>query len=82
MQILYGEDTNLDDAADQYVTADNVADWGNVLSVRVSLLLRTLEDNLVVDGPQTYSFNGDPPATDSRLRAVFSRTISLRNRVP
>jgi len=83
MQILYGVDTNLDDAADQYLTANNVTNWDNVLSVRVNLLLRTLADNLVVDSPQTYNFNGDPvTATDSRLRAVFSRTISLRNRVP
>ncbi|OUR65235.1 pilus assembly protein PilW [Methylophaga sp. 42_25_T18] len=83
MQILYGVDTDNDDAVDQYITAATVTNWDNVVSVRVSLLLRTLADNLVVGGAQTYSFNGVAiTAADNRLRAVFSRTISLRNRVP
>ena len=83
MQILYGVDTGTDQSADQYVAANSVTDWARVVSVRVSLLLRTLDDNLTVNGPQTYSFNGAAvTATDSRLRAVFSRTVSLRNRVP
>ena len=83
MQILYGVDTGVDGAVDQYVSADSVANWDSVVSVRVSLLLRTLADNLVVGGAQTYNFNGTAvTATDNRLRAVFSRTISLRNRVP
>lgn len=83
MQIVYGVDTGTDQSADQYVAANSVTDWGRVVSVRASLLLRTLEDNLTVNGPQTYSFNGATvTATDSRLRAVFSQTVSLRNRVP
>ena len=83
MQLVYGVDTDTDQSADQYVAANSVTDWARVVSVRVSLLLRTLEDNLTVNGPQTYSFNGATvTAADSRLRAVFSRTVSLRNRVP
>ena len=42
MQITYGVDTNNDKAVDQYVTANAVADWATVLSVRISLLLASV----------------------------------------
>jgi type IV pilus assembly protein PilW len=89
MQILYGENTNNDsrNAADRYVPADQVSNWNNVVSVRISLLMQSIEDNLVPDA-LPYSFNGTdydggtgngalPP--DGRLRRVFTTTINLRN---
>ncbi|MGP1667020.1 MAG: PilW family protein [Rhodanobacter sp.] len=89
MQILYGENTNNDNnnAADRFVPADQVSDWSNVVSLRISLLVQSLEDNLVPT-PQPYTFNGviyngasgngaAPP--DGRLRRVFTTTINLRN---
>ena len=83
MHIRYGVDTDTDGSADRYETADSVTNWNNVLSVEVELLLTSLQDNLTVDGPQTYFFNGNTiTASDSRLRSVFSRTVTLRNRVP
>tara|TARA_R110002050_G_scaffold1244_4_gene8636 strand:+ start:68966 stop:69988 length:1023 start_codon:yes stop_codon:yes gene_type:complete len=83
MQILYGVDTNDDASADQYISANAVGNWNNVTSVKVSLLVRTSEDNLTVDGPQQYLFNNaNVVATDRRLRAVYTRTVTLRNRVP
>jgi len=83
MQIVYGIDIGSDDAADQYVTADNVVNWSEVISVKVSILLRTGVDKLTVDGPQTYTFNGAVVvAADNRLRSVFTKTITLRNRTP
>lgn len=83
MQVLYGVDTDANEAADQYVSANDVDSWSDVVSVRISLLLRTLKDNLVISGKQTYSFNGSTvTAVDNRIRAIFSKTISLRNRVP
>jgi len=82
MQVLYGVDTDGDESANKYIAANTVSDWNNVKSVRVSLLLRTLEDNLTVDGPQQYLFNNATVIpTDRRLRAVFTRTATLRNRV-
>ena len=45
MEILYGVDTDGDDAANYYVTADAVADWAQVVSVRVSLLVATIDNN-------------------------------------
>lgn len=83
MQISYGIDTDNDEAVDQYIGAGAVTNWDKVISARINLLVRTLEQNLVTKA-QTYSFNGNAPvqAADKRIRAAFSRTISLRNRVP
>ena len=83
MEILYGVDTNQDFSVDDYRTANAVGNWANVISVRISLLMVSLENNLVVDGPQDYYFNGatiTPAANDRRPRRVFTQTIVLRNR--
>ncbi|NOU43674.1 MAG: hypothetical protein HOO87_08990 [Methyloglobulus sp.] len=97
LQIVYGVDTNSDFVPDYYSPAfATVADakWAQVVSVRVSLLLRTLDDNIASE-PLPYTFNGvtgtdtyDPitglvnnPATDRRIRRVFTTTIALRNRL-
>ncbi|ADJ28937.1 PilW family protein [Nitrosococcus watsonii] len=80
MQILYGEDTDGNQEANSYVTADNVANWNNVINLRISLLLQTLENNLA-SSPQSYTFNGATTTpTDRRLRRVFTTTLNLRNR--
>jgi len=79
MQILYGEDTNADNIANRYVTADNVGNMTNVASVRISLLLRT--DDAIASGAQTYAYNGaNVTAGDLRIRRVFTTTVKLRNR--
>jgi type IV pilus assembly protein PilW len=81
MQILYGIDTTSDAFANQYVTADNVADFRSVVSIRVMLLVRSF-DNFVIDQAQTYTFNGNTiTASDRRIRRVFTNTIALRNRI-
>ena len=88
MQIKYGVDTNGDGAVDAYVDAgsgdlDSDDEWNVVLSVRVSLLLVS-RDNNVVDAPQKYVFNGStvtPAPTDRKLRFVFTSTIGVRNRL-
>lgn len=82
MQILYGENTDGDvfGVADRYVPANNVGSWDRVVSLRISVLIRTQENNLVA-APQAYSFNGTTVTpTDRRLRRVFTTTITLRNR--
>lgn len=83
MQILYGEDTNVpgDGVPNRYVTRGAVGDMEAVTAIRIMLLLRSGEDN-VLDAPQTYSFNGGAPVTaaDRRLRQVYTATINIRNR--
>ncbi len=90
MQLLYGVNVDQDVRAtvDAYLTADQVTNWDEVISVRVSLLLQSVNDG-TVPAPQSYTFdgvtydggagNGDLP-DDERVRRVFTATISLRNR--
>jgi len=81
MQILYGEDTSGSGTADYYVPFDEVSDAEDIISVRVSIVVRSIEENLV-QGTQTLSFNGSTVNyTDGRLRKVFTSTIALRNRL-
>ncbi len=81
MQILYGEDTSGDGNADYYVPFDEVTDDDDIISIRVSLLVRSIEDS-IVQGGQTLAFNGaNPTFNDGHLRKVFTTTIALRNRL-
>lgn len=82
MQIEYGIDTSGDHAADSYVTAGTVTNWDQVVSVRVSLLAVSPDDN-VVTSPQTYNYNkASVDAADRRMYQVFTTTIGIRNRLP
>lgn len=81
--ILYGIDTDspMDRAANRYLAAANVgSNWPNVVSVRISYLLVSSEDNLL-SAPESYTLNG-VDYTDRRLRRNFSTTIALRNSIP
>lgn len=91
MQILYGEDTSgpppatlsPDGSIDRWVTAANVSNWDNVLSVRISLLLRTPDRIADTTNTATYPMSGtsvSAPGTDTRLRRVFTTVVNLRNR--
>jgi type IV pilus assembly protein PilW len=82
MQILFGEDTDGDLTANYYVIATSVADWEQVVSVKVWLLLQSYEDNLA-SSPMTYTdiSGATQTAPDNRLYQVFNSTIAVRNRV-
>ena len=90
MQILYGEDTDADaDGANGDGTANRYVAFGasgldidRIVSVRISLLARSLNNNLTT-APSPYTFNGvtvTPASTDKYLRKVFTTTITLRNK--
>jgi type IV pilus assembly protein PilW len=88
IQILYGEDTDMsvadgtspDYVANYYVAANAVVDPARIVSVRITLLAATPDNNLT-DQPLTYVFNGVTiTPTDRRIRRVFSSTIFIRNR--
>lgn len=81
MQITYGIDDDADLTVNQYVRADQVANWSNAIAVRISLLVRSSEDN-VLEVSQEYAYNGATvTAADERLRQVFTRTVGVRNRL-
>ena len=85
LQILYGEDTDGDLTANKYVTANNVGNMKNVMSVRINLLLRTLDNN-IASAVQTYVYPTAPDAnsasitaSDKRLRRILTTVVTLRN---
>ncbi|HZD53199.1 MAG TPA: PilW family protein [Woeseiaceae bacterium] len=84
LQVRYGLDTDADEAIDNWVTADAVTDWLNVLSVELTLLARAPEEygTDVDDVDYTLGATTFNPVDDRRLRQVFSTTISVRNRLP
>jgi type IV pilus assembly protein PilW len=85
MQILYGEDTNNDAIANVYVNADNITDWNAIISVRVAVLVSTVQavGNGTADN-KTHVLLNTPaigPINDHVIRRVFTRTIILRNKL-
>lgn len=82
MQVEYGIDTDTqsDNTPNKFVTADQVG-AGTVVAVKVSVLLRSIENN-VVRAPQKYTFDGTVGVTpaDRRMYTPFTTTIALRNR--
>ena len=100
MQILYGVDVNsIPGDADngpsipiRYETFDNVSNPAQIVSVRISLLMRSTDElsRTPPNNAPTYILAGVDGTTgttvtlnnaDSRLRKVFTTTISLRNMV-
>ena len=91
MTLYYGEDTDGDGSANEYLTAQQIQSvdptMAHVVSVRVVLLFQT-GDDFLSRVPQTipnYPIPGAPApgtflATDHRLYRVFSFTVALRNR--
>jgi type IV pilus assembly protein PilW len=82
MQLTYGVDTNGDWLVDSYVAANSVTNWDQVKSVRIALLVRSLEEygNSVDNDSRTLL--GDTVAAfgDRRQRLVFTITATIRNR--
>ena len=68
LQILYGQDTDNDEVPNYYVDSASVTDLAQVISVRLTLVARTLETNLAAGG--------------GRITRNFTETITLRNRLP
>ncbi|MBV1952417.1 MAG: PilW family protein [Cycloclasticus sp.] len=84
MQILYGEDTDADGAANYYKPSDSVGlNMDNVVSVRISLVVVTLDNNVTEQANPYSLFDGAAiTPTDRRIRRVFTSTIVIRNRLP
>lgn len=93
LQILYGIDNNPNDdnfQPDQYVTADpsELSSFRNVVSVRVSMLMRTPQEMNRPVQASTHRLLGVTNATgvdvttmaDRRIRKVVTTTIFLRNK--
>jgi len=95
MQILYGEDTDADaEGANGDSTANRYVDFGasgldidRIVSVRISVLARSINNNLTTEpSPYIYPPWANPPISttpdedDKYLRKIFTTTITLRNK--
>lgn len=91
LQVIYGIDTNNDQAADQYTAAP--ANWNQVVTARVCVQIRSA-NNGITTAPQRYlncagalgTATGAAALTtavagDLRLHRAFVATYNLRNRV-
>lgn len=81
MQILYGLDTTKTQTVSNYVTADQVVDFNNVMSVKVALLAASAPGAGRPATAATYNLLGTvvTPPVDTRSRQIFEATIAVRN---
>jgi type IV pilus assembly protein PilW len=83
MQVLYGVASGAERNAGSYVTAANVTNWDQVVSVRMALLFRT--GDIITDLAEARAFNlaGTEITTqsDRRARVVGLSTVGIRNRL-
>jgi type IV pilus assembly protein PilW len=84
MQILYGVAQTAPDQVTNYVTADHVVDFNQVVSVKVALLVASPPGTRAVAQPAaalTYNLLGTTVTApiDTRLRRVFQTTIAVEN---
>jgi|GEM_PF-2450536 len=84
LQFLYGENIDSRPSADRYLSAADVEDWANVVSVRIYMLVESEEESS--GGPGTgFTYFGvsyqPEDAGDRRIRRAFSTTVTLRNRM-
>lgn len=86
LQVLFGVSTDGDLTPNQYVRANNIADWKEVTTVRVTVVVNTVDD---VGGSMTPThtcdvqtcYQGEPAnGIDGLMRRSFTQTIMLRNR--
>lgn len=88
-QVLYGVDNGVpaDGTPDQYVPASGVANFAQVVSVHIGLLVYGVNASGAANDMEfdtdTHVVAGTtltPPANDRRKRRAFNTTIQLRNR--
>lgn len=79
MQLLYGIDSDNDGTPEVYNNANSVADWSQVVTARLTLLMRTIDN--VDAGAFTFNVGGtNVTYNDGALRKTFIATVQLRNR--
>jgi type IV pilus assembly protein PilW len=83
LQVRYGVDTDDDKTVDQFLDADAVADWDNVIAARMWLLTRGECPETGFTNTNTYAMGDvvyDPDPDDGFRRQLYQSTVYLRNR--
>jgi len=79
MQIIFGEDTDADLVPDYFVASGTAGlDMNNVVSIRLVLTVRTLENNIALNA---RDIDGDGTDDDKRIAKDYTAMIALRNRL-
>lgn len=89
IKILYGKDTDGDRVPNLYLKAgdpalDSSDEWSSVVSLRIGILARTLDDKYSEQDTATYDVDGDGVTDftapgDRYKRRIFLSTVLLRN---
>ena len=86
LQVLYGVDTNNDDVPNQYLTANLVTNFADVVTVRISITVNSVDPvggnstptfDCLASGGQQACYSGED--IDGLLRRTFHQTVQLRN---
>ncbi len=79
MQIMFGIDTDSDGFANLYLDGTDVPNMNQVKAIRIALVVRSDQTGLTESNQSYQIFDNDVTANDTRLRQVFTSTITLRN---
>ncbi|SHG20117.1 type IV pilus assembly protein PilW [Microbulbifer donghaiensis] len=80
MQILYGADTDGDDAVDFWGSADDVVDMKQVLNIRVQLMVAS-GNPVQADDLEFFDLDDTKwEYTDGKLRKIYLSSAKVRNR--
>jgi len=90
LQIIYGVDnTGGDQSADIYTSTPTAAQWPNVVTAKVCVMVRSAELGLAQSGQRPLdcaralgtATGASPAIADTRLHRAFVATYNLRNRI-
>lgn len=82
LQVLYGVDNgSRSDSANEYVSANRVTNWSKVLSVRIAVLVNSIDaDNRAAVQRNHYLLDANPFVTNDQLaRQIFTTTVQFKN---
>lgn len=81
LQLSYGVDLNGDGVANRFVDADDVSDWNQVMSLRMTAVFRSSVEVYSSDQNLTLNVDGSSVAiaNDKYLRQVVSTSVRFRN---
>lgn len=79
MQVLYGIDSDADNAPNQYVPASAVTDWQQVVSVRITVAVAGGNPTELSLGDTEDVTTEQPRIVDGRIRRTFTTTLQIRN---
>ncbi|NNK33533.1 MAG: hypothetical protein HKP02_10440 [Xanthomonadales bacterium] len=79
MQLRYGIDLDGSGFANRYVDAGNVADWSQVVTVEISLLVSSINDPLPSIDTVCLGCTVFAGVADRKIRSEFQTVIGVRN---